>query len=463
MMNYLAERSMSMEYFGIIADNLPEYVKTILKIWNEGGCVVPIDWRIPNSVAIELLLKCGVKQCYIDKTQAQNKPDFLKNGIELIDLANGLENAMLLPKEIYSTFENQYSNEDAVILFSSGTTGEAKGIVLSHYAIQKNADSILNYMKPEKNDCIYIMRSLAHAAGFIGEMIVGLKTGCRLLLSPTVISFKQIIKNINKYEVSILCLNASILSLLLSVSQKHQMDLGKELRAIYTMSAKTPYSLIRDAKNAFGVPVLNVYGLTELGPRVTAQTIDSNNYFPDCVGKPIKDVHIRIVDFKTKKKVPALQKGLIEVKSPCLFTRYVNKDCHYDNTKWFRTNDVGYVDSDGNVYILDRYDDMANCSGHNVFLSSIEETIMEYEGMESNICFSIKNKQFGDQIICLYITDSEDSQYEENLRKYCYLKLAPYEVPFKFIKVLKIPTNINGKRSRRSIAEQYMNGGEMNG
>lgn len=451
-----------MEYFGIIADNSPEYVKTILKIWNEGGCVVPIDWRIPNSVAIELLLKCGVKQCYIDKTQAQHKTDFLKNGITLIDLTSGLTNAVLLSKEIYNIFENRYSKEDAVVLFSSGTTGETKGIVLSHYAIQTNADAIINYMRPEMNDCIYIMRSLAHAAGFIGEMIVGLKLCCKLLVSPTVISFKQIIKNINEFGVSIVCLNPSLLNLLLSICKKYYIDLGNQLKVIYTMSAKTSYSLINAAQNELGVPVLNVYGLTELGPRVTAQTLDSNNYYPNCVGRPIKGVQIRIVDFDSQQELPVFQKGLIEVKSPSLLTRYVGSNCQFNNTRWFQTNDVGYVDAEGNLYVLDRYDDMVICGGHNVFLSSIEDTIEKFDGIESNICFSIPNKLFGKKIICLYISILEDSDCEQSLKKYCYSKLAPYEVPSKFIKVLEIPSTINGKRSRRLIAEQYMNGGEIN-
>lgn len=139
---------------GIIGDNSPEYVSILLDIWKEHNCAVIIDWRIPFNKIQEMLIDADVHKCYISKELLEKNDNNIR-GIDFIQYTKS-SNIKLLSNNICNKFEPNYSEDEAVILYSSGTTGKSKGIVLSYFAINTNADSIIDYLKVDNNDCIYI-------------------------------------------------------------------------------------------------------------------------------------------------------------------------------------------------------------------------------------------------------------------------------------------------------------------
>ena len=151
-----------MSRIALIGENSNEYISKLIDIWNDGDCALLIDWRIPSTKAVEMMRDAGAKKCIIEKKFLTSDFDLLQD-IEYITYEKQENKTEYLTCEIRDKFQSRYSTDEAVVIYSSGTTGKARGIILSHYAINSNADSIIDYMNVCSNDCIYIVRSLTHS------------------------------------------------------------------------------------------------------------------------------------------------------------------------------------------------------------------------------------------------------------------------------------------------------------
>ena len=440
---------------GIIGDNSPEYVSILLDIWKEHNCAVIIDWRIPFNKIQEMLIDADVHKCYISKELLEKNDNNIR-GIDFIQYTKS-SNIKLLSNNICNKFEPNYSEDEAVILHSSGTTGKSKGIVLSYFAINTNADSIIDYLKVDNNDCIYIAKTLAHSSTLIGELLVGLKAKMRIILSQTIISTSTTLENMKKYGCSILCINPTLLRIYIMAANINNYDFSS-LKKIYTYGAYADKSLIEEAKKTFiNAGVFNAYGLTEGGPIVTAQYDGDETHVIGSSGKPIKNVEVKIID-EVGIELPPMTKGIIHIKTPSRFLKYtdngeIRKSLYRD---WLNTGDVGYMDFYKNLFIVGRSDDMIIIGSHNVYPEGVEDTILASHYVNDSIVFGVKDDIYGERIICCYISD--DEVVEQKLKQFCRDNLASYEIPNEFIKINHIPVNLNGKKSRKLLQEYYTEG-----
>ena len=158
----------------MIGENSVEYVNALLDIWNNNDCAVLIDWRIPFKTSVKMMAEAGVTRCCIESGKLDNKIDIFPDSIELEVFERPSNSAELLPQYIYDKYCDNYSNDEAVVIYSSGTTGTSKGIILSHYAIQTNADAIIDYMNPSLGDCIYSNASHTYETYVVQKSVGGL-------------------------------------------------------------------------------------------------------------------------------------------------------------------------------------------------------------------------------------------------------------------------------------------------
>lgn len=430
---------------GLIGDNSVEYIKRLLLIWNNGDCAVLIDWRIPHREAEKMLQEAQVSKCYIDKRLSER----IDNGcgdIEYSLFNSGNILSDLIPEEVYSMYQPNYSkSQEAVVLYSSGTTGKAKGVILSHYAINKNADLIAKYMELSSNDCIYIVKTLAHSSTLVGELLVGLKEKIKILITHTINNPHDILNNIKECNVTTMCVNPTILNLYVMTALSKKMSFNF-LKTIYTSGSIASKSLIEKAKNTFtNVDILNVYGLSEAGPRVSAQR-NMSNHSVESVGKPLDEVCVKIISHDGREVAPNIS-GVIHVKTPCLFTGYIKniscKESLYNN--WLNTGDIGYFNDYGELFITGRSDNMITIGSHNVYPEIIEDKIIKIQGIIDCAIISFYDEILGNKIICYYTSDKEVGDI---LYQFCITNLATYEIPVKFVRVDVIPTTVNGKKSR---------------
>lgn len=445
-----------MSRIAIISDNSINYVETLLKIWSDNDSAVLIDWRIPPQKVAKLLKDANVKSCYLES----NKFNIFSNDlcVPTIEIKSSDGNVDLLPRNIVERMTPNYKRNEALVLFSSGTTGDSKGISLSHYAIQKNADAIIRYMKPTKNDGIYIVKALSHSSTIVGELLVGLKAKSNIYLASTIMSPKKTLENISKTQATILCTNPTLLSIYNMVLKEQKYDLSK-LRKLYVSGSVLSPLQMQDARNVFNTSkIYNVYGLTEAGPRVCAQS-NENYDIVGTVGKPIQDVSIKIVD-KNNDELPVGKQGLIKVKTKTRFTSYINQETRNiknKNDHYFSTGDLGYKDINGNIFIVGRYDDMIIKSSHNIYPESVEIEILKYPLIKECLVFGLNDVLYGEKVVCFFVSKEKNVNIND-LRCFCLKRMATYEVPDMFVPVQNIPLTSGGKKSRE-LARSIMNEG----
>lgn len=428
---------------GLVGENSIAFVKHLLNIWNEGNTAVLLDWRIPLERIMELLAEAGATQCYIEMRFYDNHIQETSS-IQFISFSNEQNKPELLPDTLYRTFQSNYSVDEALILFSSGTTGKSKGIILSHYAIQTNADYIFDYMKLDCNDRMMILKTLIHSSTLVGELLVCLKYGIAAYISPSTLLPKALLEWTSILNVTTLCLNPSLLVLLSRVAGIKKIDLT-HLKKIYTSGSIATDVVLGAAEKTFSsAKIMNVYGLTEAGPRVTAQT-ESIRIKRGSVGKAIGRVLLAVKDSEGKDVMPG-EIGTVYVKTPCCFKSYLFGDSGGVATDgWLNTGDNGYFDEDGDLFITGRADTMISIGSHNLYPEQVEEVIGAHTEVSECLVSSQGNNLNGSILVCQYVAQRDLSR---ELKELCMANLASYEIPSKFERVETISKTANGKKIR---------------
>jgi AMP-dependent synthetase/ligase len=221
------------------------------------------------------------------------------------------------------------------------------------------------------------------------------------------------------------------------------------LRRIYVSGAILNDKVYKNAQSILrGISVFNVYGLSEAAPRVTAQTFECCK--SNSVGKPIDGVEIIIVN-EIGTPAPDGTRGIIHVKTPCLFSGYVTgNEKHLSVYRgWLNTGDIGFKDKFGELHVVGRIDDVIICDAHKVYPSDVEKIIMEDQSiLDCAVSSCIVNDS--EVIGCLYVSGKDCSMdIVHRLRN----TLMQYEIPKKYLRVETIPHNSRGKVNRKEVAD----------
>ena len=414
---------------GIIGHNSVEYIETLFSIWNSGHSAVLIDSEAPPSAIINFFEECNVERCYIEESlclRYENPPPF-----DLITYPIKYKMPCILPASVRTMYSERRDESEAVIIFSSGTTGKCKGISLSHRALYNNSDSIMEYMKPQSTDCLYLNKKLSHSSSLVGELLVALRSGTDILISSLFIPPRLSFKNISDFGVTILCCNPILLGMFADEAERTGI-FPECVRVIYTSGDTISEKAIERARNLFNCPVYNAYGQTECGPRISVQQVYCQS--GNSVGKPIRDVSVKLDDC-----------GEILVKTNALFSGYTGLNTIPE--EWHRTGDIGYIGTDGELYVIGRVDNMIVIGAHNIYPEVIEKTIVDNTDVYDCMIY-----KFGDVLACDYVAPQRmDIEIVQVVRSL----LIPYEIPKKYRRVDRISRNSNGKKQRVAEEKAY--------
>lgn len=437
-----------MSRIALIGENSIGYVNALVDIWNNGDCAVLLDWRIPFSTTIEMMIEADVHTCFIEKGIFNKIENQIPDSIDFVTYEKQNSSAELLPNCIYEKFHDNYSRNEAVVIYSSGTTGKSKGIILSHYAINTNADSIIDYMEPTKDDCIFIVKTISHASSLVGELLVAIKTKTPLLIAPIIVPPRYTLSNVSKYKATIMCINPTLLQMYMDELSHHEekYDLSS-LKELYVHGAKANLKSCEAASKIFNkCSVYYEYGLSEAGPRVTTQKISACCL--DSVGKPIKNVQIKIIK-QFGEEVQENEYGVIHIQTPSQYSGYICGDGKFKSLymNWLNTGDIGFWDSFGELHIVGRADDVIIINAHKIYPSEVEKKIVEQSEVKE--CAVAKVEFNGNEFIgCLYVSEKEiDRDIKEKLKS----KLLVYEIPRFFLRCDALPRTKNGKISIREV------------
>lgn len=441
-----------MDRVALIGENSVEYINMLLDIWNCGNSAVLIDWKTPFLTALEMMKEANVKQCIIEKRLIEYKDISSVQGIEFVVFERKDNFAQCLPYDTYDKFQSNYEKNEAVIVYSSGITGKPKGVILSHYAINTNADTIIDYMHLKNYDCIYIANTISHSSTLTGELLVALKTRTKLVIAPTVVPSRFVLNNIEIYKVSIICVNPNLLDMYADEVSRNKYILTS-LKTIYVCGSILNDRIYNKAHDVFKDTIIyNVYGLSEAGQLLTIHREDCCN--DNSVGKANKNVEIVIVN-KQGKRVKNGERGIIHVKTKFLYSGYVART---DGSKslykgWLNTGDIGFFDEYGELHIVDRIDDVATIDSHIIYPADIENKILLNCKVKDCVVL-IVNCNEENLLCCLYTAETDLTQH---IKTSLSTIVMQYENPKLFIRVDCIPRSRNGKVVKREIGKFEIN------
>ena len=358
---------------------------------------------------------------------------------------------ILNSRPIYENTENFSSEKSAQIIFTSGTTGVPKGVVLSHRNLIANTTSIIQYLKLTENDIIEVVLPFYYCYG-LSLLHTHLRVGGSLVLNNNFIFLSTVINDLNKYKCTGFAGVPSHFQILLRHSNGFKNMHFPFLRYVTQAGGKLHASFIDEFLQTFPeIDFYVMYGQTEATARLSYLEPKLLRSKLGSIGKAIPGVELNIVD-ENGKLTKAGETGEIIAKGDNIMAGYYKDDFATKNTVkdgWLYTGDIGTIDEDGYIYLTARKKEFLKISGKRVSPKEIEEVIVSFPGVIDCTIESVEDEITGEAVKAMVvITESKEGKITiENLKSYCAEKLAIHKVP-KYIELTKeLRFTATGKKS----------------
>lgn len=435
------------DVISLLLPNSPEYIIAYFACWQIGAVAGPINsllkppeiaWAVNDSES-RLIVYASE---YEEKIAGLNGPKRLR-----------LDAGRLPEQRPLTTKPGLDEANDAIIIYTSGTTGKPKGCLLSHGNLLSNAEQITRWLGFNDADRLLTMMPLFHMNAVTVTTMTALYCGGSTVVMPK-FSASQFWQTVSKFGITSFGSVATMLSMLLQKYPQGVPDGLNTGRLRFAMcgSAPVPAEVLKKFEETFGVLVIEGYGLSESTCRATFNPPDRRRR-PGSCGLPIGN-ELMVVDDEDRELPPGVR-GEIVLRGPNIFKGYFKNPAATEKAfrgGWFHTGDIGYRDSDGFLYIVDRKSDMIIRGGENIYPREIEELLYRHPAVESAAVIGVPDKLYGEEVAAFIVLKKQNSVAESDIIEFCLSHLADYKCP-KTVRFLpEIPKGPTGKLLKRELA-----------
>lgn len=350
------------------------------------------------------------------------------------------------------------SNDVAFLQYTGGTTGNVKGVMLTHRNMVSNMLQITAwaevYFKQEKEVVVINALPVYHIFSLTANCLLFFKTGFHDVLIANPRDVPAFIKELKRYHFSVFFGVNTLFNLLLKNSDFVKLDFSS-LRFSIAGGMAVQEPVANKWKKVTGISLLEGYGLTEASPVVTVNPV-SQTIFHGSIGLPLPSTDVKICDEKGAE-VSVGEVGELWVRGPQIMKGYWNKP---EKTKrvlsedgWLRTGDLVRMDEKGYLYLIDRLNDIIIVSGFNVYPTEVEEVISAIEGVFEVAVIGKKSEEHG-EIVKAYIVKTDPMLSAEKIIDECHKSLTNYKVPHEIEFRRTLPKSNVGKILRRVLREE---------
>lgn len=357
-----------------------------------------------------------------------------------------------------ATFESvaTEATDTAVILYTSGTTGQPKGAELSHSNMVMNAltSNRLFDSKTSDADKHLLVLPLFHSFGQTVNMNAGFSVAATLVMLPR-FDADQALGLMQKEDITVFVGVPTMYWGLLG-ALKEGVDVKRiadNLRLAVSGGSALPVEILKQFKEKIGVQILEGYGLSETSPVATFSDPERDPR-PGSIGVPIWGIDVKLVDpdWKTIENVDEV--GEIAIRGHNIMKGYYKRPeatAEVMNNGWFKTGDLARRDEDGFYYIVDRAKDMIIRGGYNVYPREIEEVLMTHEAVSLAAVVGVPSEEHGEEIKAFVILNEGASLTEDELRDWCKEQMANYKYPRIIEFAGDLPMTATGKILKREL------------
>ncbi len=429
------------------------YVAIQWGIWRAGGIAVPLCTKHPYASISYVIEDTGAAAVIYSDTYAT-----LLNPLE-----EDFKIRMISDEQIHTTrteLPDVSADRSAMILYTSGTTGQPKGVVTTHKNIEAQIKALVRAWKWVETDHILNILPLHHVHGIINVLSCALWSGacCQFLQK---FDAGKVLAKLGEGEVNVFMAVPTIYYKLInhyqSLSREEQIAISnrlKDFRLMVSGSAALPVSTLNRWIEISGQTLLERYGMTEIGMAI------SNPYEgerrPGYIGKPLDSVNARIVN-EDNDPLDAGQVGEIQIQGPSVFKEYwrrpeATKDAFIDG--WFKTGDVAVVE-DGYFRILGRNSvDIIKSGGYKISALEIEEVLRKHPKIKDCGVVGIPDEEWG-EIIGASLVMNEGTVEITELKTWLSDKLPKYKIPRRYLVQDDLPRNVMGKVTKKELQKIF--------
>lgn len=470
---------------GLMLPNCPQFVISYYGILKAGAVVVPLnplanpkeltfllsDARIETIITIPMFVETIAKlarDTLLQRLIYSRLGDFMpfplnvamrfrENGQLKAPMAGlGYLNFGQLVAKDAGTFKPVVPDPDdlAVMLYSGGTTGVAKGIMLSHFCCVANAHQLKTWGHLKPSDRLLAVLPFFHGYGMSVNMNTTLLAGGEIILLPR-FNAKDVLKTIEKRRPTFFTGVPTMFVAFSNLPDVQRYDLSS-LEGIFVGAAPLTQGIKNEFERKTGGRMIEGYGLTEATTAIMANPYRGQHKIGS-VGIPFPDVNVKIVNLETDEVLPPNEQGEIVLQSPTMMIGYHNRPeatAEALRDGWLCTGDIGYMDEEGYTYITDRKKDLIIVGGFNVFPREIEEVLYRHPQVKEGVAIGVPDEYAGERIKVFVVLKEGEQVSEESLISYFREHLTRYKVPSEVEFRQELPKSMIGKILRRALREE---------
>ena len=429
------------------------------------GCVraglvhVPINYALKGPELTYIVNQCGAKALIVDPALDENVQSVRTDlKVSIYAFISGCEGSIL---DIAMASTSPHMNDPlldgddiAQIMYTSGTTSHPKGAMMSHGAMMAQYQSCicdLDYADTDRSLAALPLYHTAQLHAFtMPQILIG--AYARLIESPVP---DIVLRLIEEERITSFFAPPTVWISLLRHEDFSKRDLST-LTKIYYGASIMPGPVLEELRNRLPQAGLyNVYGQTEIAPAATVLRPEEHAERPSSAGRPILNVQTRIVDINMKD-VPVGERGEIVHRSPQLLSGYWDKPAETSEAfigGWFHSGDVGHMDEEGYIYIVDRMKDVINTGGILVASREVEEALFAHAAVSEVAVIGVPDEKWIEAISAVVVLREGMNATEADIITHARESLAPFKVPKSVRFVASLPKNASGKILKRELRQ----------
>ena len=420
--------------------------------------------QLPDTVVIQGVKNKGIlvgADVRVDKESARlngvdvaTYPRSGRGGVRLAETISFSE--LMINSSSSFNAEDVNLDEPAVLLYTSGTTGKPKGVMLSTNNFLAECDVVDHVFPIKPDDRVVGVLPLYHVYGMADALIPMVYYGCALSLIPQY-SPMELLKNISEVKATVLIAIPTMYVHLLQLARAGKASIPKSLRACISGGAPLPVKVIGEFEEVFQTRIAEGYGLTETTSCVCLNT-SGEGFKAGSIGPPAPGVEMKVFDDDGNELGPG-QIGEIVIRSGVITKGYWNAPDETSEAMkggWFHTGDLGYSDENGYFYITDRKKDIIIRGGFNISPREVEEVLLTFEKVKDAAVVGVPDRTEREAVKAFVVLKDGESSSSREIIEHCKTYLSPYKVP-RFVEFRdSLPKSSTGKVLRKELRDGYV-------